>query len=181
MTFNRTIFIRIVAALIVLALLVVAVRIWHAYLGPEVPSRVVPVASGDDGCQNESYHQVGSDWDLSDTSTGQRTADFGAVQLYQDGTMPDVWCAVTASGPATRGEPKYMSVRVGYYDPDDGDLVWPDTDYVKFSDSGKHMVDYAGGVVIMVPEGKCLFVRGKVRWQGHLYWRDVATEKLGCS
>lgn len=172
------------AKLSAIALIAMIVAVWamHFFGGPEAPpSQVVRVAGGIGGCQDESYVKYGSDWDLTDVRTGERTADFGAVELYRHASRTGVWCVKTASGPANRGEPKFMAVRAGYYDPRSGDLVWPDTDFFQFSDSGGHLIDYAGGVVIVVPEKKCLFVRGKVRWQGHLYQRNIATNNAGCS
>ena len=167
-----------------IALIALIALVWamHFFAGPEAPpSQVTRVAGGAGGCQDESYEKFGSDWDLTNVQTRERTNDFGAVELYRHASKHDVWCVKTASGSENRNKPKFMSVRAGYYDPDDGDLVWPDTDFIKFSDSGSHLVDYAGGVVVVVPEGKCLFVRGKVRWQGHLYQRDIATNNAGCS
>lgn len=175
---------RTAAKLSAIALIAMIVVVWaiHFFGGPEAPpSQVVRIAGGAGGCQDESYVKVGSDWDLTNVRTRERSNDFGAVELYRHESKFGVWCVRTASGPVTRGEPKFMSVRAGYYDPHDGDLVWPDTDFIQFSDSGDRLIDYAGGVVIVVPEGKCLFVRGKVRWHGHLYQRDVATNKVGCS
>lgn len=172
------------ATISAIALIAMIIAVWaiRFFGGPEAPpSQVVRVASGIGGCQDELYVKYGSDWDLTDVQTRERTADFGAVELYRHSTSPGVWCVKTSSGPANRGKAKFMSVRAGYYDPHNGDLVWPDTDFIKFSDSGGHLIDYAGGVVIVVPEGKCLFVRGKVRWQGHLYQRDIATNNAGCS
>lgn len=164
-----------------LLLFIAAMWVWRFASGPESPpSQVVRVVGGASGCQDESYRKVGSDWDLTNVTTRERTGRFGAVELYHHSTESGVWCVRTSSGLATRNEPKFMSVRAGYFDPMDGDLVWPDTDFMKFSDSGR-LVDYAGGVVVVVPEGKCLLVRGKVRWQGHLYQRDIATKEEGCS
>lgn len=167
---------------IVLVAMIIAVWAMRFFIGPEAPpSQVVRVASGIGGCQDESYVKYGSDWDLTDVRTRERTNDFGAIEFYRHESRAGVWCVKTSSGPENRGEPKFMSVRAGYYDPHDGGLVWPDTDFIKFADSGKHLIDYAGGVVIVVPEGRCLFVRGKVRWQGQLYQRDIATSNAGCS
>ena len=143
---------------IVLVAMIIAVWAMRFFIGPEAPpSQVVRVASGIGGCQDESYVKYGSDWDLTDVRTRERTNDFGAIEFYRHESRAGVWCVKTSSGPENRGEPKFMS------------------------DSGKHLIDYAGGVVIVVPEGRCLFVRGKVRWQGQLYQRDIATNNAGCS
>lgn len=129
------------------------------------------------GCIEPSFVQVGSDWDLINTTSRKHSPGIGTVRLFKSTGNSDIWCVTTYSGPRTDRHWKFAMVQIAWYSPGDTKVDWPQgKSPLKDEDQAVH---YVGGVTATIPPGKCLAIRGFVVWKGYEFWRSVMTEECG--
>jgi|GEM_PF-6329213 hypothetical protein len=128
------------------------------------------------GCVEPSFAQVGSDWDLINTSNREHSPGIGTVRLFKStDAASDIWCVTTYSGPRTDGHWKFALAQITWYNPGDTKVDWPQgKSPLRDEDQAVH---YVGGVTATIPPGKCLAVRGFVAWKGYEFWRSIMTEE----
>lgn len=149
---NRSLTMRIVSIVGLVVVLMAMLMTSIASAVTEPPSMLASASYGEEedlGCVG-GYDEIAA-WDLK-APNGTKRSDIGGIVLSEE-EVPghNKFCATTQSGSRTQGHKKFMSIMLGWYDPDTGTHYWPMVEGDMY-DAGWYR-DYAGGVGAKVPFG----------------------------